>query len=100
MMGPKILGEKETKERILNRAFAMAGIVGYNEVKRIFAKYEALHKNCGNASERENIGTLLAVELHKAFNVQGELVVNGKLILPADKDFVPVEEDKNKIIPV
>jgi len=93
----KVESEQVTREKLLNRAFAMAGIVGYNEVKRIYAKYDAILKNCTNPQERTSIGEMAVCELHRAFNCAGELVVNGKELLPADKDFVPDNVTPSKI---
>jgi hypothetical protein len=97
---PKRDDEETTRKTLLNRAYALAGMVGYNEVKRIYAKYDAILKNCTNPQERTSIGEMAVVELHRAFNCAGELVVNGKELIPAEKGFVPKDASTGKIIKV
>lgn len=90
---PKIVNESDTRQKFLNRAFLLAGELGRNEIQKILDRYDAILKKCTNQQERINIAEMGLVELHRAFSVRGELVVNGKLILPADKDFVPPQEE-------
>lgn len=77
----KILSEKETRKRILNTAKRLGC---EKDVMQIFDKYDRALKNCTNEQERKHIAICGAAELHNFFYCKGNLVVNGKEIIPAD----------------
>lgn len=76
----KIKSEAQTRKEILELArFQNCE----KDVKAVFEKYDKILNNCKNDIERKHIAVIAVAELHKALNVQGELVVNGVELLPS-----------------
>lgn len=77
----KVLPEQETRKRILTHA----RLVGCErEMLLLFAKYDKLIKNCPNDREKNDMKKLACVEMFKLLGGQGELFVNGQLVLKTD----------------
>jgi hypothetical protein len=89
---PLVASEKEIRSNILTRAKYM---FVEEDVKRILDRYDRLIKECKNEQESYQIRVLGAIEIHKALKYRGELVLDGKLILPAADDYDPNWDDKN-----
>lgn len=73
----KVLGEKETRRRLLTHA----RLVGCEkDMMLLFAKYDRLMKNCKNPQERADMAKLGCVEMYRLLGGGGELFVNGQLV--------------------
>lgn len=75
------MNEAESKRHLLEKARKL-GIE--RDIQAIYDKYEMALKKCTNPVERKQIALMGVVELHKAINCSGPLVVGGQEILPGD----------------
>jgi len=76
----KITPEAEFRKRILKFSEQYGCRM---EIQQIMDRYDAMLLKCTNPKEREAIGTMGAVEIHKTLDCYGGLVVNSKLVIPA-----------------
>lgn len=73
----KVLGERETRKKLLNHA----RFVGCErEMLILMAKYDKLLNNCSNEKERTDIGKLGAYEIYRLLGGGGELYADGQLV--------------------
>jgi len=83
-MSNKIMSEFETRKNLMTWATANGC---HGDLLQIFQKYDNLLKNCKNEQERQQISTMGSAALYTWIGAQNGLVVDGKIIIPADKDF-------------
>lgn len=77
----KVLGEKETRRRLLTHARK----VGMEkEMLQLFARFDKLMHNCTNAQERADIAKLGSYEVYRLLGGGGELYVDGQLVAKDD----------------
>jgi uncharacterized membrane protein len=79
----KITPEDIKRKQILSLAEAQGC---KQELIEIFEKYDKLLASCGNDVERQEISVMGIAEVHNLLNMQGALVVNGIVILPAKSE--------------
>ncbi len=79
----KVLSEVEMRTKLMNYA---KNLGCDQELKMIYEKYYRLLRNCKNEQERQAIGAMGVEEVHKFLDMKGELVVDGKLILPSKEE--------------
>lgn len=73
----KILGERETRKRLLNHARTY----GFEkDMMLLFGKYDKLLRNCTNETEVKDISKLGAIEIYKLLGGYGTLVVDNQII--------------------
>lgn len=87
----KITPEAEFRKRILKFSEQYGCRM---EIQQIMDRYDAMLSKCTNPKEREAIGTMGAVEIHKMLDCYGSLIVGGKEIIPATD---PNKEKENLI---
>lgn len=73
----KVLDERETRKKFLNRA---KQIGREKEMLMVLAKYDNLLRSCSNADERKGISQLGAYEVGKLLEFD-ELVVDGMAVI-------------------
>lgn len=78
-----VLNEQETRQKLLG----LASDLGFGpDLLKILNRYDNLLRNCTNELERQQIGVMANVEIHKLFGFRNALVVNGVEIIPGDPD--------------
>lgn len=80
-LSSKVLGERETRKRLLNRA---REIGCEREMLILFAKADNMRRICTNDKERADMGQLFCVEVYKLLGGGGELYLNGQLVCKED----------------
>jgi len=76
-LSDKVLGERETRKRLLSHA----RLVGCEkDMLLIFNKIDTMMRTCGNDQERADIGKLGAAEIYTLLGRGGKLYVNGRLV--------------------
>lgn len=82
----KTMPEAEFRRKIL----ATAKHYGCDiEVRQIFNRYDKLLASTQDPISRKQISIMGIAEIHKIMDCYGALVIDGKEIIPADKDFNP-----------
>lgn len=77
-LSDKVLGERETRRRLLTHA----RLVGCEkDMMLLFIKFDKLLKNCTNDGERADIAKLGIFEMYRLLGGGGELFVDGKLVV-------------------
>lgn len=76
-LSPTVVGEYETRKRLLNYA---RQIGCEHEMLKIFAKYDQLMRNCTDSKERQDMGKLGAYEVYTLLDRGGKLYVDGQLV--------------------
>lgn len=83
----QILGEKETRKRLLTHARIAEmerGVKGLEkEMLMLFMKADQKMKNCRNEEERKDMGKLFAIEVYKILGGgggSGQLIVDGQIV--------------------
>lgn len=76
-LSDKILGEHETRKRLLTHARMMGC---EKEMMLLFVKADKVMRNCTNIVERQDMGKLFATEVYRLLGGGGELYVNGELV--------------------
>lgn len=76
-LSKKVLGEKETRKRLLTHA----RLVGCErDMLLLFAKYDKLMRSCTNDKERADMAKLACVDVYRLLGGGGELFVDGQLV--------------------
>jgi len=88
--------EQETRQGILATAVRMG--IPKEDVIAVFNKYDNLLKSATTEEQRQQISYMGAAELHKLLGVKSELVIDGKLIIPAQPDYIEENTSKFRII--
>lgn len=79
----KVMGEKETRAKLLYRARCLGADCEY-QLKKIMDKYDNLLKNCTNDAERQDMGRLGSIEIFNILDLYGKMYQNDKLIIVKD----------------
>lgn len=89
---------EKSEQDIKKRLFNIARNCGCeDQLTKILNRYEELLKYEKDPQVREQLGILGVVEIHKLLGLRGELVCNGKLILPAQKGYENQDQGNGRI---
>jgi len=77
----KILSEQETRKRIMSHAKRFGC---ERDMFLLFEKYDKLLRNCTNEQERKDIAKLGCVEMFTLLGRDGQLYVDGQLVVNND----------------
>ncbi len=75
--------EKETREGITRYALALG--VPQQDIDAIFNKYDKMLESASSEDERQQIAYMGGVEVHKLLHNRKALVMDGKMIIPAEE---------------
>lgn len=88
---PRRPSEEQTRLGLLSYGEKLG--IAKVDVQKIFNKYDALLQRASSEKERQDISYMGAAELHRLFGVKGALVMDGKVIIPAEPGYENVEPE-------
>lgn len=80
------MSEERTRAGIMATAEKMG--IDKREVTAILSKYDNLAKRSTTESERQEVAYMCGAELHRLFGFTDALVMDGKTIIPAQKEHI------------